>query len=295
MKESLYLNALRESSLGRTQRLSIKELFTNWAAPKVFSVRDELPKGNYSRELVRAGITLPPLIYVGLCVCIGALLTLLSLSIGPLFAITLGGSISFELIVTIPRDWATRRERDVARQLPLCAEGLGQRIRIGIPFETALVQTSQSLPKGILTTELNRMIHALQRGTSPARAVHELYQRLRGPEVRAFAVALKMYCLSGQQLGEPLIRLAGFLRRHREATDGIARRVGILRQIFGIIFSGMSLSAAFLVRFLPPEIVYSHDGIAPLVREIGGIMIVGSLVLVMRLSSARAWEIGDDG
>jgi Flp pilus assembly protein TadB len=202
--------------------------------------------------------------------------------------------VTFELIISHPRDAAARRERLVAQHLPLFAELLGERISSGVPFASALTEATNTLPEGILRKELEQLRGDIQRGIPARRALGAFKSRLSGPEVRAFCAALKMYCLGGSQLGEPIKRLGSFIREHRLATDAVARRVHTVRQTFAVVLSALALGGIFLVRFLPVEVVYAADQYAVMTREIGGLLIVASLVAVMRLTAERRWEIDDE-
>jgi len=290
MRETAYLSLLRSSQT----RFRDKRLAPWWAVSRLFPKDPAAPTSKYSRQLTRAGIVLTPSVYVLVCVLVGILVSLLSLQVGPVFGLVFGVVIAYELACSLPQERASRRERQMARDLPLCAQTLGQRINAGLPFQRAFAETFQVLPSGILASEIERVLLMLQRGSTSEDAIHQLNLRLHGPEVRSFCVAIRMYCLGGQQLGDPLIQLAGFVRKHRMSTGAVARRVRIIRQLFAGMSIVVLLGAFMAEQYLPARQVLELGHLGILTEEIGGIIVIGALVAVMRLTSSRAWEIADD-
>ena len=289
MRERAYLHLLSTTStLAKDTWAGERSAASNTRA-EVYPAR----KSRLAWVLHYAGIELSPRGYILCCVLAGLALMLGCWNIGPIFAMAIGVCVTFELIVSHPRDAAARRERSVARHLPLCAELLGERISSGVPFATALTDTTKALPEGILRRELEILLGDIQRGVATSTAVGDFRSRLSGPEIRAFCSALKLYCLGGSQLGEPIKKVGAFIREHRLVTDAVARRVHTVRQTFAVILSALALGGIFLIRFLPQEVVYANHQYAVMTREIGGLLLVASLVAVMRVTAERFWEIDD--
>jgi hypothetical protein len=99
--------------------------------------------------------------------------------------------------------------------------------------------------------------------------------------------------MGGAQIGEPLIKLAAFIREHRLVTDSVAQRVSIVRQAFAVLMSALSLVCVCLLHYFPPEVIYSQSELAALTRELGALFIILALIAIMRLTAHRNWEIDD--
>ena len=290
MREAAYLLQLQGTHIGSRAR----RLTRWWSLSRLFPVADVASPSKYARRLTRAGITITPSVYVLVCFLVGIFVSLLSLPIGPLFAIVCGGVIAYELAFSLPQERASRREQQMARDLPLCAETFGQRINTGLPFQRAFAETSQVLPRGVLALEIERVLLMLQRGSAPEDAIHQLNLRLHGPEARSFCVAIRMYCLGGQQLGDPLVQLAGFVRQHRVSTESVVRRVRMIRQLFAAISLLLLVGGSVAGHYFQAPLLVQDDPLTAMMEEVGGIVMIGALVAVMRLTSSRAWEIDDD-
>jgi Flp pilus assembly protein TadB len=289
VRERHYLSLLTSSAtlgreLSRSHAISSK---------KPRGIGDSPDSSRLGKLLVWAGIPLSVRAYTMACLLIGLLLILASWNIGPIFSIALGFGVGYELLISYPRDRAARRERLVALHLPLCAETLGEKISSGMPFSTALVETLNRLPPGPLRSELDDLVKSLQKGVEPSKALSAFKARLIGPEVRSFCAALKMYCMGGVQMGEPLVKLAAFIREHRLVTDSVAQRVSMVRQTFAVLMSALSLACVCLLHFLPSEVIYSQSEVASLTRELGALLIIVALIAIMRLTAHRNWEIDD--
>ncbi len=289
MRERQYL-AMLTASATFSRELSVRHSAYSKRVEKAGSDSDNSRLG---RLLICAGISLSAREYTMLCLLIGLLLFVASWNIGPIFSVALGFGVGYEILISYPRDRAARRERNVSLHLPLCAETLGEKIAGGAPFSTALVETLNRLPPGPLRSQLEELVRSLQKGVDPSKALNTFKSRLQGPEVRSFCAALKMYCMGGAQIGEPLIKLAAFIREHRLVTDSVAQRVSIVRQAFAVLMSALSLVCVCLLHYFPPEVIYSQSELAALTRELGALFIILALIAIMRLTAHRNWEIDD--
>lgn len=283
--------SLRQSSYGRGRYGKIRA--GQSVGRRLGIIGGTLDDSRLARLIVWSGISLSARAYAMACLLIGLLLAIASWDVGPIFSLALGFGVSYELLISYPRDRAARRERLVALHLPLCAETLGEKISSGMPFSSALVESLNRLPPGPLQSELEDLVRSLQKGVEPSNALRTFKSRLSGPEIRSFCAALKMYCFGGVQIGEPLIKLAAFIREHRLVTDPVAQRVGMVRQTFAVLMSALSLGCVCILHFLPPEIIYSQTELATLTRELGALLIILALIAMMRLTAHRNWEIDD--
>jgi len=280
MREAAYLLALggQQSSVVVEGRAGVR-------------MPDVAANTGYQAELARAGIRLSPPVYLALCIVAGFTVFVISTAIGGAFAVFSGAIVIAQLSLSLPRDWAAKRERRIGKDLPNCLEHLGQRISAGEALEAALVTTIKLLPEGPLCDELTAIAQRVQRGEPLREVLLSLCQRVRGFEARVFVSALDMFAFGELQNGEALVEVASFMRSHHSVVERSTSRVLMIRHMFGIAFLTAVLVLAItntdaLIDLASGRSANSLD----MLRELGAMVVLGALVVVGRATRINRWE-----
>lgn len=236
-----------------------------------------------------SGLRISLSLYVALSIVVGLFVFLIGSAVGPVFASLFSLGITYELIVSHPRELALRRQKNIAKDLPKLSETIGQALRQGDAFETALSDACNRLRGGVLQRELQAALQQLQRGTYLRDILAHLSHRLYGPEARLFLTLCTLWIKGALRTPEPFFQFADSAHRYRVSTEEAYRRVKIVRQLSALSVSGMS-AVAIAVQLHFPDIQSSPIS---LTREIGAIVIVASLFAMMRLTARSYWEVHD--
>jgi Flp pilus assembly protein TadB len=252
-------------------------------APKkrvVFKFKKDTTKGSYSQKLLRAGITL--------VLIFSFILAYPANFLGfPLFLFTYSASC-FYLLRWHPEERAAKRQAKVIPHLAPFIDGLASALATGFNLEGAIAQASYGVPSGLLRSELDKVVGALNKGFTLSEATQVLRQGLSGKEVISLVIALNLFASLGGQILEPFRRLSSKIREQQTVLDRARRDLVMVKQAFYIIFGLAVLAPIFLI-FVQPSYLKdaAQDATGRLLLQAGVMMIVVSLLIFKKITGLK--------
>ncbi len=245
-------------------------------------------KGSYAEKLLQAGIGIPPRMYVLLVVMGSLLVGYIASFLGAFLSIFIIIVMGQYLLVGYLDDRAEKRKRIVIPQLPVFIDGLASALGTGFNIEGAIIQATQSVPEGLLRTELDRVVNCLNRGFSVNDSIAVIKQRIRGKEIISLSVALNLFATMGGTLLEPFRRLAAKIREQQTVVERANRDLVQVKQAF-MILGGLSVLAPVVLSLLEPDYLKEsfNDTLGRLILQIAVMMQIISVMAFKYITSLR--------
>ena len=157
------------------------------------------------------------------------------------------------------RDRLAMRRRELLKTLPFYLDIITLCIEAGLNMQGAMTQAVAKGPKGVLRSELQRILRDIRAGKGRAAALRDMAQRLGEASIASFATAVIQAESMGMNLG-PVLRAQAdqrrserFLRAEKLAMEA---PVKMLFPLIAFIFP-----CTFLVIFFPIAMKFMHSGL----------------------------------
>jgi Flp pilus assembly protein TadB len=245
-------------------------------------------KTPFARKLLQAGIETPPRIYVGAVLLSGIGVFWLGMLLGMLFALVLSLVYVQFMLSGYLDERAQKRKAKMIPQLAPFIDAIASALSSGFNIEAALMTSAESIPEGVLRSELDKVSAALGRGFSVRESMAILRDRMAGREVTSLSVALGLFSSMGGSVLEPFRRLARKLREQQSVAERANRDLVMVKQAFYILFF-LCISAPGLLMLIRPGYMAQafNDSLGRLVLQIGAILVVLAYVLFKKITSLK--------
>jgi len=209
-------------------------------------------RGSYAERLLQAGIVIPSKIYISFALAMGGFAAMIAMSFGPILAGFSAIVVVHYLLSGYLVERAEKRSRKVVPQLPAFIDGLASALGTGFNIEGAVVQAAQGVPAGLFRTELDRIVHGLNRGLTVQEALGVLRQRISGREITSLSVAIGLFSSMGGTVLEPFRRLAQKIRDQQGVIEKAQRDLVQIRAGFYILLL-LSVGTPAVLMLLQPK------------------------------------------
>lgn len=161
-------------------------------------------------------VGLPHLAVTGLAAAgVSVLLTERVMGLGPALVLLFAGSAAVGAPAALLRFLQNRYQRNFLDHFPDALDLMCRAVRAGLPVMDAIEVAAREVaePVGV---ELQRAIEEMQIGVDLDEAMQHTADRIRVPDFRFFAVALRLQRRTGGSLAETLGNLSDVIRRRKE-------------------------------------------------------------------------------
>jgi Flp pilus assembly protein TadB len=281
MKERERLIALRQQTAGipgeETGKKKRKDRANELAAKTVFA-----------RRLLQAGIETPPRVYTFFVLLSGLGVFWAGMFLGPIFSVVLTVVYTQYMFTGYLDERAQKRKSKMIPQLAPFIDAIASSLSSGLNIEAALVASAESIPEGVLRTELDKVAAALNRGFSVRESMAILRDRMVGREITSLAVALGLFSSMGGSVLEPFRRLARKLREQQTVAERANRDLVMVKQAFYILFF-LCISAPGVLTLVRPGYMAQafNDSLGRLVLQAGAILVVLAYLLFKKITSLK--------
>lgn len=244
--------------------------------------------GWYEKKLLQAGFDIPPRLYVAACSGLSLLAGVIVYPVGIILSLFCSLMLAYFLLVGYLEDRATKRKRKVVPQLAPFIDGIASGLSTGFNVEQAIVQAAEGVPPGLLRTELERVVRALNAGFGVREAITVLKDRISGREVTSLAVALNLFATMGGHVLEPFRRLASKIREQQAVLERANRDLVMVKQSFYLII-GISFGVPALMIVIQPQYFAEafNDIVGRVVIQIGAILILISIMVFRKITRLK--------
>ena len=205
MKEKLRLKLLRAEEENKKP-----EETGGASSPEALNAHKQSP---FKIWLIRAGVKISPLVYGAAATLASVFAGYIGLSLGIVLCLFITCACAQYLFIGYLEERALKRRKQVIPHLAPFIDGLASALSTGFNLEGAVVQAAQGVPPGLLRTELNRVVNALNQGLTIKEAVGVLRDQISGREVTSLVVSLGLFSTMGGHVLEPFRRLARKIRQ----------------------------------------------------------------------------------
>ena len=212
--------------------------------------------GSFTEKLLQAGLEMPRWLYLSLVFTSGLLVAYLALFLGPILATYSFGLYCYYFLVTYIEERSQKRRKIIVPQIPSFLDGLTTALNTGYSIDAALLQGAQSIPEGILRSELENAINLLNSGMTVDEAFKRLRQRIVGREIISIVTAIDLFSSMGGRMLDPFERLGRKMRDQQHALARAGRDLVQIKQAF-IIIGALSVLAPFAVFLMQPTYIMS--------------------------------------
>jgi tight adherence protein C len=136
-----------------------------------------------------------------------------SIGVGAPQAFVIGAGLMGSLPFMWIRDRSIRREQQILRQLPFVLDLITLSVESGLNLSSALVETVEKGPSGVLRNELSLVLRDVRAGTTRAEALQAMGERVRLPAVSNLVAGLIAADRQGSAIGV-LLRGQSLQRRN---------------------------------------------------------------------------------
>jgi tight adherence protein B len=213
-------------------------------------------------ELAAAGnwIGLPHLVVAGVGAA-GAtvLFTEKVMGLNPALVVLLGGAAAVATPVVLLRLIQSRYQNKFLLPFPDALDLMCRAVRAGLPVVDAIEVAAREVPAPV-GGELHRTIEEMRIGVDIDEAMQHTADRIRVPDFRFFAVALKLQRRTGGGLAETLANLSNIIRRRKEIRLK-ARALTAESKASAAVLAALPFAVGALLFFLNPALmsVLFHD------------------------------------
>lgn len=243
----------------RHKVLEIISPFVRLILPRIQQVKMPIYRQRKQLDFVAAGVAdqFDPDEFVGLKIVSG----FVTIAFAGLFALQLGYSLSFELVLIslvvgfflpdfVVWDIKRTRQKEILKTLPTFIDLLTLSVEAGLDFMAAISRVANFAKPGPLKEEFNQMLKELQVGVIRADALRNMADRVQLTELSSFATVLIQADQMGGGIGpalraqSDLLRNARFQRAEREGTKATQKLlipliIFILPAVFIVILGPM--------------------------------------------------------
>lgn len=239
-------------------------------------------KGSFDERLLQAGIELPGQVYLFLAFVVAVAAGQLGMLLGPLLAVYTFGLTFYYVAHAYIDERMIKRRNIVVPQLPAFIDGLASALGTGFNTEGAIVQAAQGMPPGLLRTELDRVVSALNKGMTINESIALLKQRIEGREIISLCVALNLFSSMGGTMLEPFRRLAAKIRQQQQVVEKAARDLVQVKQAFLIILV-LSVGVPGVLGIVEPSFISKslNDSLGLIIFQ-GAVMLQLGAIIVFR-------------
>ena len=183
---------------------------------------------------------------------------------------------------------AQKRKGKIIPQLAPFIDAIASALSSGLNIEAAIVTSAESVPPGLLRTELEKVISAINRGFSVREAMGVLRERIVGREITSLAVALTLFASMGGSVLEPFRRLARKLREQQTVADRAVRDLVMVKQAFYVLFF-LSVSAPGILMLVRPGYMNQafSDPLGRIVLQMGAVMIILAYMVFKKITNLK--------
>ncbi len=179
----------------------------------------------------------------------GAVIITRSLAIGSIQAFVCGALLMGCLPIMWIRDRAVRREQQILRQLPFVLDLITLAVESGLNLSSAIVETVEKGPAGVLRNELSLVLRDVRAGTTRAEALQAMSERMRLPAVSNLVAGLIAADRQGGAIGV-LLRGQSLQRRNERfaRAEKLAMQAPV-KMLFPLI--AFIFPCTFIILFFP--------------------------------------------
>ncbi len=228
---------------------------------------------SYTEKLVQGGIDLPAQFYITLVTFFGFTIGYLAFSIGIFLAVYTFALFAYYFLVTYVDERAQKRRKKMVPQIPSFLDGLTVSLNTGYGLDAALLQGAQSVPEGLLRSELENAVSLLSTGLTVDESFRRLRQRIVGREIISIVTAIDLFASMGGRMLDPFERLSRKLREQERALARADRDLVQIKQAF-IIIGALSVLAPLAVFFMQPGYIMGAMN-----DELGRLILQGALMV----------------
>ena len=157
------------------------------------------------------------------------------------------------------RDLMKARRSELLKTLPFYLDIITLCVEAGLNLQGALNQAVQKGPKGVLRTEVQRVLRDIRAGKARAEAMRAMADRLNEPNVTHFITAVIQAERMGMNLGPVLRAQADQRRSERFARAEKLAMEAPVKMLFPLI--AFIFPCTFIVLFFPIVMKFMHPGI----------------------------------
>lgn len=249
---------------------------------------DFVERGSYAERLLQAGIPLSSGTYLAIVFGLSAWISWCALFLGPVLSLFIFFMGAHYMTFGYIEERAFKRKRKVIPHLPGFIDSIASALGTGFNIEGAIIQAAQAVPPGILSTELQRVEAALNRGFSVQEAMSILKQRISGKEITSLAVALGLFSSLGGSMLEPFRRLARKIREQQQVVEKANRDLVQVKQAFSVILL-LSLGSPVVLSLLKPDYLSNAfaDPLGRFILQFAVILQIISLIAFKKMTSLK--------
>jgi Flp pilus assembly protein TadB len=239
-------------------------------------------KGSFDERLLQSGIELPGKVFLFLAFVVAVAAGQLGMLLGPFLAFYTFCLTFYYVAHAYIDERMIQRRNIVVPQLPAFIDGLASALGTGFNTEGAIIQAAQGMPPGLLRTELDRVVSALNKGMTIVESIALLKQRIEGREIISLCVALQLFSSMGGTMLEPFRRLAAKIRQQQQVVEKAARDLVQVKQAFLIILV-LSVGVPGVLGIIQPSFISKslNDSLGLIIFQ-GAVMIQLGAVIVFR-------------
>jgi len=205
-------------------------------------------------------IGLPHLAVTGLvAVGLTVLFTEQIMGFSPALVLLLGGGAGVAAPTVLLRFLQSRYQNKFVDPFPDALDLMCRAVRAGLPVVDAIEVAAREVPAPV-SSELQRTIEEMRIGVDIDEAMQHTADRIRVPDFRFFAVALKLQRRTGGGLAETLSNLSNIIRRRKEIRLK-ARALTAESKASAAVLALLPFAVGGLLFFLNPQLmsVLLHD------------------------------------
>jgi Flp pilus assembly protein TadB len=205
-------------------------------------------------------VGLPHLAAAGLAAAgVTVLFTEKVMGFGPVLVLILGSAAAVSAPVLLLRFLQSRYQNKFLDPFPDALDLMCRAVRAGLPVFDAIEVAAREVadPVGL---ELHRTIEEMRIGVDVDEAMQHTADRIRVPDFRFFAVALRLQRRTGGGLAETLTNLSNIIRRRKEIRQK-ARSLTAESKASATVLGLLPFAVGALLFFLNPNLmsVLFHD------------------------------------
>ena len=205
-------------------------------------------------------IGLPHLAVTGLVTAgVTVLFTEQIMGFSPALVLLLGGGAGVAAPTVLLRFLQSRYQNKFVDPFPDALDLMCRAVRAGLPVVDAIEVAAREVPAPV-SSELQRTIEEMRIGVDIDEAMQHTADRIRVPDFRFFAVALKLQRRTGGGLAETLTNLSNIIRRRKEIRLK-ARALTAESKASAAVLALLPFAVGGLLFFLNPQLmsVLLHD------------------------------------
>jgi tight adherence protein B len=171
----------------------------------------------------------------------------------PAIVVLLAGAAAVAAPIVLLRFLQSRYQNRFLNHLPDALDLMCRAVRAGLPVFDAIEVAAREVPAPV-GIELHRTIEEMRIGVDVDEALQNTADRIRVPDFRFFAVALKLQRRTGGGLAETLTNLSNIIRRRKEIRLK-ARALSAESKASAAVLAVLPFAVGGLLLFLNPGLM----------------------------------------